>query len=81
MLRAGGARDWHPFDDPDFPIPWENPYGNCADAPPLSGEDARYEQVLAVIETAELNPELKKAMGDEATKAETGLIGPLMAVP
>ena len=40
------------------------------DAPPLSGEAARYEQALSVVAAAQKNPELKKAMIDEATKAD-----------
>lgn len=48
------------------------------DAPPLSGEAARYEQVLAVIAAAEKNPELKTAMIDEATRADKDLIDPLL---
>lgn len=48
------------------------------DAPPLPGEEARYAQVLAVIDAAQKDPELKKAMIDEATKAEKDLIAPLL---
>lgn len=47
-------------------------------APPLPGEQARYAQVLAVIEAAQKDPALKKAMVDEAKKAEKDLIDPLL---
>ena len=33
-----------------------------ADAPPLPGEEARYAQVLAVVEVAKRDPKLKAAM-------------------
>jgi hypothetical protein len=45
-----------------------------ADAPPLPGEEALYAQILAVIGAAKENPALKKAMIDEATKAEEELV-------
>jgi len=48
------------------------------DAPALPGEAARYEQVLAVIAAAQKNPDLKKAMIDEATKADKDLVDPLL---
>ncbi len=48
------------------------------DAPPLVGEETRYEQVLAVIDAAAKNPTLKHALIDEAEKAETALIEPLL---
>jgi hypothetical protein len=48
------------------------------DAKPLPGEQARYEQVLAVIAAAEKDPALKKAMTDEVTKADKDLIDPLL---
>ena len=48
------------------------------DAPPLPGEAARYEQVLAVIAAAQKDPELKKAMIDEAAKADKNLVDPLL---
>ena len=47
------------------------------DAPPLPGEAARYEQVLAVIDAANKDTNLKKAMLDEASKADTNLVGPM----
>jgi hypothetical protein len=34
-----------------------------AEAPPLPGEEARYAQVLAVVEAAKSDPKLKAAMG------------------
>jgi hypothetical protein len=48
------------------------------DTPPLPGEEARYAQVLAAIAAAEKDPTLKQAMSDEAEKADTDLIGPLL---
>jgi len=48
------------------------------DAPPLPGEESRYAQVLAVIEAAKKNPALKKAMIEEAFKADKELIDPLL---
>ncbi|WP_235850650.1 DUF1254 domain-containing protein [Paraburkholderia piptadeniae] len=48
------------------------------DAPPLAGEEGRYAQTLAVIAAANKDPALKKAMIDEARKAEEELIDPLL---
>ncbi|UTN03820.1 DUF1254 domain-containing protein [Flavobacterium bizetiae] len=48
------------------------------DAPPLPGEAAQYAQVLAVIEAAKKDPALKKAMIEEAHKADKELIDPLL---
>jgi hypothetical protein len=48
------------------------------DAPALPGEEALYAQILAVIAAAKENPALKKAMIDEATKAEEELVTPLL---
>lgn len=48
------------------------------DAPPLPGEESRYAQVLAVIEAIKKDPALKKAVIDEANKAEKELIDPLL---
>jgi hypothetical protein len=48
------------------------------DAPPLPGEEARYAQVLAVIAAAQKDPALKRAMIDEATRADKELIDPLL---
>ena len=48
------------------------------DTPPLPGEEARYAQVLTAIAAAEKDPALKQAMSDEAEKADTDLIGPLL---
>jgi hypothetical protein len=49
-----------------------------ADAPPLPGEEARYAQVLAVIAAARQDPALKKAMIDEAEKADKEVVDPLL---
>ena len=48
-----------------------------ADAPPLAGEEARYEQVLSLLEIVKSNPTLKKAMIEAATEAEKELVEPL----
>lgn len=48
-----------------------------ADAPPLPGEEARYAQVLAVLEAAKTDPKLKKAFTDGAKEADTDLVEPL----
>ncbi|WP_206733605.1 DUF1254 domain-containing protein [Flavobacterium sp. YO12] len=48
-----------------------------ADAPPLPGEEARYAQILAVIEAAKKDPLLKKAMIEAATEVENQIIKPL----
>jgi hypothetical protein len=48
------------------------------DAPPQSGEAARYAQVLAVVAAAQQDPALKQAMIDEAKKADTELVDPLL---
>lgn len=48
------------------------------DAPPLPGEEARYAQMNAVLAAAQQDPRLKKAMIDEAEKAERELIDPLL---
>jgi len=48
------------------------------DAPPLPGEESRYAQILAVIEAAKKDPALKKAMIEEAHKADKELIDPLL---
>ena len=48
------------------------------DAPPLPGEAARYEQALAVVAAAQKDPALKKAMIDEATRADKDLVEPLL---
>jgi hypothetical protein len=48
-----------------------------ADAPALPGEEARYAQVLAVLEAAKSNPALKQAMIDAAKEAEKQLVEPL----
>ena len=48
-----------------------------ADAPPLPGEEARYAQVLAVIEAAKNDPKLKAAMTEAAAEADDKLVKPL----
>jgi hypothetical protein len=48
-----------------------------ADAPPLPGEEARYAQILAVLEAAKDNPALKAAMTRAAAEADEDLITPL----
>ena len=48
------------------------------DAPPLRGEESRYSQILAVIEAAKKDPALKKAIIEEAHKADKELIDPLL---
>jgi hypothetical protein len=47
------------------------------DALPLPGEEARYAQVLAVIEASKKNPALKTAMIEAATEAEEQLVKPV----
>jgi hypothetical protein len=49
-----------------------------ADAPPLPGEEARYAQMLAVVEAAKEDPALKEAVIDEAAKTESELVTPLL---
>ena len=48
-----------------------------ADAPPLPGEEARYAQVLAVLEAARSDPKLKAAMTQAAAEADEKLVKPL----
>jgi hypothetical protein len=48
-----------------------------ADAPPLPGEEARYAQVLAVLEAARGDQRLKAAMAEAAAEAERQLVDPL----
>lgn len=48
------------------------------DAPPLPGEESRYAQILAVIEAAKKDPVLKKAMIEEAHRADQELVDPLL---
>ncbi|HKW02635.1 MAG TPA: DUF1254 domain-containing protein [Vicinamibacterales bacterium] len=48
-----------------------------ADAPPLPGEEARYAQVLAVLEAAKRDPKIKQAMTDGAKEADEQLVEPL----
>jgi hypothetical protein len=48
-----------------------------ADAPPLPGEEARYAQVLAVLEAAKNEPSIKAAMTQAAAEADAQLVAPL----
>lgn len=48
-----------------------------ADAPPLPGEEARYAQVLAVLETAKSNPKIKAAFTAGAKESDELLVTPL----
>jgi hypothetical protein len=48
-----------------------------ADAPPLPGEEARYAQVLAVLNAAKNDQQLKAAMTEGAVEAEEQLVNPL----
>ncbi len=48
-----------------------------ADTPPLPGEEARYAQVLAVLDAAKNNPALKDAMIKAAAEADEQLVTPL----
>ncbi|WP_346306609.1 DUF1254 domain-containing protein [Phyllobacterium sp.] len=47
------------------------------DAPPLPGEEARYAQVLAVVEAAKTDPALMEAMVQAAAEANNQLVKPL----
>ncbi len=48
-----------------------------ADAPPLPGEEARYAQVMAVLEAAKKDPKIKAAMSEAAKEADEALVKPL----
>jgi hypothetical protein len=48
-----------------------------ADGPPLPGEEARYAQVLAVLDALERNPSLKASMIAAAVEAEQQVVEPL----
>jgi hypothetical protein len=48
-----------------------------ADAPPLPGEEARYAQVLAVLDAAKKEPKIKVAMTQGATEADEVSVKPL----
>jgi hypothetical protein len=47
------------------------------DAAALPGEVARYAQLLAVLDASQKDPALRKAMIDEAAKADAEIIGPM----
>jgi hypothetical protein len=49
-----------------------------ADAPPLPGEEAHYAQVLAVLDAAKNEPEIKAAMTEGAVEADEQLVKPLL---
>ncbi len=49
-----------------------------ADAPPMDGEEARYEQVHALLDAAASDPKIKAAIVDAATDAEKTVIAPLI---
>lgn len=48
-----------------------------ADAPPLPGEEARYAQVMAVLDAAKIDPKIKAAMTEAAKEADETLVKPL----
>jgi hypothetical protein len=48
-----------------------------ADAPPLPGEEARYAQVLAVLEAAKSDPKLMAAITEAAAEADEKLVKPV----
>jgi hypothetical protein len=48
-----------------------------ADATPLPGEEARYAQVLAVLEAAKADPDIHTAMTEGAVEADAELVRPL----
>src|SRR5262245_7978459 len=85
------ARDWRKI--PDIPKPaggkaetrWVFPDkfldqlpAVLADAPPLSGEEARYAQVLAVLDAAQKDLRIVEAAEDELTRVDDDLVGPLL---
>jgi hypothetical protein len=47
------------------------------DAPPMPGGEARYAQVLAVLEAAKADPKIKAAMTKAAVEADAELIKPV----
>jgi hypothetical protein len=51
--------------------------GVLADAPPLPGEEARYAQVLAVLDAARSDPKLRDAMTKAAAEADVQVVKPL----
>ncbi len=48
-----------------------------ADAPPLPGEEARYAQLLAVLDLARRDPDVHAAMTEGAAEADVELVQPL----
>lgn len=73
QAQGDGETNWVPPDTVFDVLP-----AVLKDAPPLPGEESRYAEVLAVLAAAAKDPALKKAMIDEATKAEKDLIDPLL---
>lgn len=82
--------DWHTLPTKTAPVggpretQWVNPEkffdvlaAVLDDAPPLPGEEARYAQVLAVLEAMKRNPALKQPMIEAAKEAEQTLVEPL----
>ena len=68
----------------DAEMPWVTPTRffdvlpmALANVPPLAGEAARYEQVLAVLAAAKADPALRRVIDDEAARADAELIAPL----
>ena len=49
-----------------------------ADGAPLPGEEARYAQVLAVLEAARQNPALKEAMTQAVVEVQEKIVDPLL---
>jgi hypothetical protein len=48
-----------------------------ADAPPLPGEEARYAQMLALLEAIKNNPALKSSLVNTVAEADDELVKPL----
>lgn len=68
----------------DAEMPWVTPARffdvlpmALANVPPLAGEAARYEQVLAVLAAAKADPAVRRIIDDEAVRADAELIAPL----
>ncbi len=57
---------------------WEELPVVLQDAAPLTGEQSRYAQALALVAAARQDPKLMTAIVDEANKAEKELIAPLL---
>jgi len=48
------------------------------DAPPLPGEEVRYALIVSVLAAAQKDEALRKAMTDEAARADSDLVAPLL---